>query len=135
AEFYDRFSSLSAAEVAKNSGLDDLSKYSDPREIYTKGCPIHVRGALLYNYTLDRLGLQNKYQKIQSGDKIKFVYLKLPNPIRENVIGFPDYIPREFDLEEYVDYKTQFEKVFLKPMENLFEPIGWTTEQRSTLED
>lgn len=135
AAFYDEFTQLKPVDVARNSGLDDLSKYTDPDRIYTSGCPIHVRGALLYNHTIDKLGLSKKYTKIQSGDKIKFVYLKLPNPIHENVIGFPDYIPKEFGLDDYVDYKTQFEKVFLKPMINLFEPIGWSTEQRSTLED
>lgn len=135
ADFYKTFTKMKPVDVARNSGLDDLSKYSDPVTIYSKGCPIHVRGALLYNHWIDKLGLSKRYTKIQSGDKIKFIYLKLPNPIRENVIGFPDYIPKEFGLEEYVDYKTQFEKVFLKPMTNLFEPIGWSTEQKSTLED
>jgi DNA polymerase elongation subunit (family B) len=132
--FREEFSSLSAAEVAKTSGTDDIGKFTDSKGWYTKGCPIHVRGAILYNKFLKDRGLDNKYELIRSGDKVKFVYLKLPNPVRENVIAFPGYLPKELGLDQYIDYDTQFEKVFLKPLEIVLESMNWSAEKVDTLE-
>ena len=132
--FRREFSSLPAAEVAKNSGTDDIGKFTDKQGWYTKGCPIHVRGAILYNKFLSDKGLNNKYETIRSGDKVKFVYLKMPNPVRENVIAFPGYLPSELGMDRYVDYDTQFDKVFLKPLEIVLKAMGWTSKKVDTLE-
>jgi DNA polymerase elongation subunit (family B) len=132
--FRDEFNSLPAAEVAKISGTDDIGKFTDKNGWYTKGCPIHVRGAILYNKFLKDRGLDNKYELIRSGDKVKFVYLKMPNPVRENVIAFPGYLPKELGLDQYIDYETQFQKVFLKPLEIVLESMGWSAEKVDTLE-
>jgi hypothetical protein len=72
---------------------------------------------------------------IMDGDKIKFVYLKVPNPINESVIATPDYLPPEFNLDKYIDYDTQFNKSFIEPLRSITEVIGWEVEKRSTLED
>lgn len=133
--FKEEFKKFSATEIGKTSGTEDIEKYSDKQTLYKKGCPIHVRGAILYNDFLKRKELQKKYPVLISGDKVKFVYLKLPNPVRENVIAFPDRMPAEFGLEQYIDYETQFEKVFLKPMETIVNAVGWSTSKISTLED
>jgi DNA polymerase elongation subunit (family B) len=79
--------------------------------------------------------LENRFQLIQGGDKIKFVYLDVPNPIRENMISFPNVLPKELGLDQYIDYKTQFEKVFLSPIENILEAIGWSSTKVATLEE
>jgi hypothetical protein len=70
---------------------------------------------------------------IQEGEKIKFLYLKTPNPIGENIIAFFQQLPKEFNLEKYVDYTTQFEKSFLKPLKTVLECIGWQYERRGSL--
>ena len=49
--------------------------------------------------------------------KIKFIYLREPNPIGEDVIGFFGDIPKELGLDEFVDYKLQFEKSFFEPLQ------------------
>jgi DNA polymerase elongation subunit (family B) len=134
-EFWEEFRQLPPEEIAKNSGTGDLNLYIDKKNIYTKSCPIHFRGALLYNEFLKKKGLEKIYPEIISGDKIKFVYLKMPNPIRENVISFQEKIPDEFNLKDYIDYETQFEKVFVKPIQNIFDAVSWTTEKIDTLED
>ena len=133
-DFRKEFFKLSAEDVGRNSGTDNINKYQTKTSLYKKGCPIHVRGCILYNHYLKEKGLDKKYEAIQSGDKIKFVYLKVPNPIRENVISFPNVLPPKLGLEQYIDYETQFQKVFLSPIENIIQPLGWTTEKQDTLD-
>jgi DNA polymerase elongation subunit (family B) len=89
----------------------------------------------MYNKFLDDSKLNSTYEYIKDGDKIKYCYLRVPNPIRENVIAFPEKLPKEFDLLGYVDYNMMFEKVFLEPLKPLTEIVGWDTEKRNTIED
>jgi DNA polymerase elongation subunit (family B) len=134
-DFRDRFYNLPAEAIAKISGTDDIEKYVDKSTgTYKKGCPMHVRGCILYNNFLKEKGLLHKYPEIVSGDKVKFVYLKSPNPIKENMISFPNVLPKEFGLEKYIDYETQFEKVFLSPIDNILQAIGWSAEKVNSIE-
>lgn len=131
--FRKEFYALPAEEVAKISGTDDLEKYME-KGTYRRGCPMHVRGCIVYNQMIKNKNLENRYQLVQGGDKIKFVYLNVPNPSRENIIAFPNVLPKELGLNQYIDYETQFEKVFLSPIEGILEAIGWTARKVDTLE-
>ena len=120
-------------EVAFPRGCNNLSKYRHPTDIYSKGTPIHVRGALLYNWYVKKHKVEHKHPFIQEGEKIKFMYLKTPNPIHENCISFFGELPKEFGIEKYVDYQTQFEKSFLEPLKNVLQCIGWHHEKVITI--
>ena len=120
-------------EVAFPRGVNNLEKYRHRTDIYSKGTPIHVRGALLYNHYVKKHKIENKFPFIQEGEKIKFMYLKTPNPLHENCISFFGELPKEFGIEKYVDYQTQFEKSFLEPLKNVLQCIGWDYEKRVTL--
>lgn len=133
-DFKSKFMAMPFEAVAFPRGMREMEKYTDRNSIYSKGTPIHVRAALLYNKMLERNGLENKYERIGNGDKVKFVYLKLPNPIQENVIAALDELPVEFGLTQYVDYETQFQKSFLEPIRAVVETIGWEVEKTSSLE-
>lgn len=119
------FMKLPAEEVSKPSTANNLTKYSDHVNIYGFKCPAHVKGALLYNHYIRSMGLEKQYRIINEGDKIKFTYLREPNPIRDSVIAFPTSLPDELGLAEFIDYETQFEKNFLKPLNSLLTEIGW----------
>ena len=130
-----KFYRLPVEDVAFPRGASNINKYTDKARIYRKSTPIHVRGALLYNHYLKELGIDTKYDKIFSGDKIKFVYLKLPNRVKENVIAFTTLLPEEFKVRTSVDYETQFDKGYLDPIRAVIECIGWKLEKQATLED
>ena len=119
--------------IAFPRGVNGLNKYKSVADIYSKGTPIHVRGALLYNHHVSRNKLTHKYPLIQEGEKIKFLYLKTPNPIQENVISFFQNLPPEFNVEKYVDFNKQFEKSFFEPLKNVLECIGWDYERSVSL--
>jgi DNA polymerase elongation subunit (family B) len=135
ADFKTKFMAMPFEEVAFPRGMKGLNKYKDRSTIYIKGTPIHVKGALLFNDLVTRKGLTKKYQLIGDGDKIKFAYLKAPNPINDTVISVLETLPSELGLDKYVDYEMQFQKCFLDPIKSILEIINWDVEKRTTLED
>ena len=133
-DFKDEFSSLPVEDISFPRGCNNLNKWSHPATIYSKGTPIHVRGALLYNFHNKKNKLTHKYPLIQDGEKIKFVYLKTPNKIGENVISYLGTFPKEFGLDKQVDYDLQFSKSFLEPIKVIMDVIGWQPEKVASLE-
>jgi DNA polymerase elongation subunit (family B) len=132
--FKKEFDKLPPEEISFPRSVNGLDKYSDRQSIYTKGTPIHVKGALLYNHMLNKKGLSKKYPLIQEGEKLKFTYLKKPNPIDDTVISYPNRLPPEFGLDNYVDYDLQFEKSFLEPIKIILDCIGWSAEKTNSLD-
>jgi DNA polymerase elongation subunit (family B) len=135
ANFKEEFKQFSPEEISFPRGIRGIKKYSDAVTLYTKGTPIHVKGAIIYNNALKQKGLDKKYPLINDGEKIKFSYLKTPNPFKESVISFPVTLPKEFDLQQYINYDMQFEKAFVEPIKVVLDCMNWNIEKQSTLED
>ena len=137
-EFIDKcreeFKKLPPEQISFPRSASDVQKYKSSADIYIKGTPIHVRGALLFNHYINMNKLTNKYSLIQNGEKIKFIYLKKPNIIHENVISFIQEFPKELNLDKYIDYELQFEKAFLEPLKIILDSIGWSVERTNSLE-
>jgi len=137
-EFIDdcrqKFKEMPPEDISFPRSVSEVDKYKGMSTIYTKGTPIHCRGALLYNHYVKENNLDNKYSLIQNGEKIKFLYLAKPNPIHENVISFIQDFPKELNLEKYIDYELQFNKSFLEPLKIILNSIGWSTEKTVNLE-
>jgi DNA polymerase elongation subunit (family B) len=134
AGYKSEFQKFPVQAIAFPRGVSGLKQYSGS-PIYQKGTPMAVRAALLYNHYVKKMGLDKKYPLIREGDKIKFVYLKMPNPYHENVIAFISELPKEFNLERYIDYDTQFDKTFVEPLKTIIEPLNWRAEETASLED
>ena len=129
-----KFKSLPPEQISFPRSVSNVDKYKSSSDIYTKGTPIHVRGALLFNHYIKQNKLSNKYSLIQNGEKIKFCYLKKPNTIHENVISFIQEFPKELNIDKYVDYDLQFEKSFLEPLKSILDSIGWEVEKTVNLD-
>jgi DNA polymerase elongation subunit (family B) len=130
----EEFKKLPPEQIAFPRTASDVRKYHSSSTIYAHKTPIHIRGALLYNHYIKEKKLTNKYSLIGNGEKIKFVYLKKPNIIQENIISFIQDFPKELGLDKYIDYELQFEKSFIDPLKSILDAIGWKTEKTVNLE-
>jgi len=128
------FRTLPPEQIAFPRSASDINKYFSPATIYSKGTPVHVRGALLFNHYIKKNNLINKYSLINNGEKIKFIYLKKPNTIQENIMSFIQEFPKELGLDKYIDHELQFEKAFLEPLKTILDCIGWNVEKTVNLE-
>ena len=134
ADFKKEFLELPAEAISFPRSCNNIKKYRDNNSVFIKGTPIHVKGALIYNYQLKQFNLGRKYPFIQDGDKIKFLKLLEANPFKFDVISYMTKLPTEFKLEQYIDYELQFEKTFLDPMRFILQAIGWKHEPTANLE-
>jgi len=134
ADFKKEFFTMSAEQISFPRSCNNMKKYYDSNNIFIKGTPIHVKGALIYNHQIKEFKLKNKYPLIQEGDKIKFLKLVEANPFKFDVISYITTLPKEFNLQNYIDYETQFEKTFLDPMRFILQSIGWSQEKKANLE-
>ena len=133
-EFKKNFKDLPAEEISFPRTVSGLAKYFDPVLGYIKGTPIQVKGSLIYNRILNDKQLSRDYESIKEGEKIKYTYLKEPNPARDKVIAFVNTLPEEFGLDKYIDYDLQFEKSYIDPIKTVTDVIGWNHERIPTLE-
>ena len=133
-EFRESFKSLPVEDISFPRSVNGVTKNTDESNIFIKGTPIHCKGSIIYNHILKQKKLTKKYQPIRDGDKIKFCYLKEPNPYKNNSIAFLHVLPKELEIHEYINYDEQFIKSFLDPMTTILKCIGWESERKFTLE-
>jgi DNA polymerase elongation subunit (family B) len=129
-----KFRKLPPEDIAFPRTANNLQKYKSYSMIYEKGTPIHIRGSLLFNHYVKQKKLDNKYSPIGNGEKVKFLYLKKPNIIQENVISFIQDFPHELGLDMYIDYDLQFDKSFVEPLRTILNAIEWNVEKTATLD-
>jgi len=128
------FKKLPPEQIAFPRTASDVRKYHSHSTIYASKTPIHIRGALLFNHYVKEKKLTNKYSLIANGEKVKFIFLKKPNIIQENVIAFIQDFPKELGLDKYIDYDLQFEKSFIDPLKSILDSIGWRVEKTTSLD-
>lgn len=134
-EFKTEFRKQPFEVVAFPRGVKNMNKYKDAARIYKSATPQHVRASLMYNKLIDDHKLTSDREKIYDGDKVKYGFLKRPNPSREDVIAVINELPPEFGLTSFIDYERQFTKAYLEPINDIISLIGWSTEKKATLSD
>lgn len=133
---YDRQVVEKMLQTASKEELPILKKKLEAKsDCYVLGTPIHVKAALLYNKLIDDLSLGQKYTKIKDRERVKFVYLKTPNPIGEEVIGFQEKLPPEFGISNYVDWDKMFDKSYTTAMTTITDILGWELTKANNLSD
>ena len=69
--------------------------------------------------------LQNKYEFIQSGDKIRWMYITTPNKYGVETIAFKYYYPTEFNGIFKPAYEKMFEKIVFSVVERFYTAVKW----------
>ena len=138
-EFRDEFMSLPPEEIAYPRSCNGVEKFTGESSLFAKGAPIHVKGAILYNYSVKKHKLEHKYPLIQEGDKIRFLHLRQPNVYQSSAFSFMTEVPEELDITNKIDYDEQFEKSFVEPLKVITQKIDWLIDSsygaQGTLED
>lgn len=127
ADFKTYFMKAPFAEIAFPRGVSDMDKWMDSVTMWKIGTPIHVKAAIMYNNLLGKYNLNSKFPEIRNGDKIRFIYLKEPNPTMNNAVAFFESIQAEFGLDEYVDRELQWDKAFLSPLKSFSNLVNMDT--------
>lgn len=126
------FTETDLSAIAFPRGVQNLEEYKNS----SKSVPIHVSASLAFNRFIEENKLTYKYELIKSGEKIKFCYLKQPNPFHCHVMGWnTSSVPKELELEDYIDRQRQFQIGYLNPIESIIEAIGWQKELNTDLND
>jgi DNA polymerase elongation subunit (family B) len=142
-KFRKEFYKMSFEEVAMPRGVNFYGNRTDKRtgvtnrilyELGTKGLPINVRAAYIFNKALKDFKLEKKYPPIENGDKIRYAYIKQPNYLHSEIVGCSDKLPKELKDKFQIDYPKMFDKTFMSPLEKIFSTIDFKTEE-SGLDD
>ena len=140
-DFRKEFMNMAPEEIAYPRSVNGIKKYAEEghssinvltgeyhqvlKNMFRTRAPIHCKGAILYNHLLEKNKLDNKYQFIQEGDKIKFLHMKEPNIYQSSAISFMTKLPKELNLEKDIDYETQYIKSFIDPLKFITTKILW----------
>ncbi len=121
---YEQFRDLHPNDIAARTSINNLEKYTEGASLYKfkKGTPSHVKGAIAYNMLIKELRIADKYEAIESAQKVKKVYCD-KNKYGLDAICYVSELPNEFGLK--VDWDKMFAKLVTQPTERLYEAIGW----------
>lgn len=125
-EAYEMFKTLKVEDAAFRKAVKEYDKWSGGASLakFNLATPCHVKAAIAYNLLLEKYNLDTKYERINSGQKIKYFYAA-KNPYGLDAIGFVNQYPKEFSLDVKIDYDKMFNKIVAPPIEQVYDAIGW----------
>lgn len=135
AKFKKDYKKFSVEQISSPKNVNHIDKWVVPDTIYKSGCPQHTRAAINHNMMVAKKELTSKIDYIKEGTSIAYVALKEPNPSGTYVIGYESFLPDDFGLHKYVDYRAQYEKTFNKPITDMLDIIGYKSEKVLTLDE
>jgi len=127
--------------IAKKIGM--LKKdFMDPKNIHLISKPVSINslgptaantypaprlGALKWNLLLEEDPDLKKYEPINEGTKVKWVYVKEPNKFNISAISYNnETFPPELLKYFSIDYETQWTKTFKAPLSTILDLYGWS---------
>ena len=130
-EAYDTFKSLPIEDIAFVMGVKDYDKYANKCTDYNvcKGMPIHTKAAYFHNIMVDKFQLGSDFEKITSGDKVRYFYLKKPNRYGLPTMGYKYYLPKEFKEVFEPDTELMFEKIIFSIIDRFYDAVNWKIKQ------
>jgi len=124
-EYKDKFYDTIPEDISVNIGVNNLDKYINEDNHYLKGTPYHIKATSHYHCLLDEFDINQKYERIKEGDKIRLVYIK-KNKWGFDTVGYYKW-PVEFDDNDIqVDYDKMIEKYFINKAKIILDPINKT---------
>ena len=121
-------------EISSPTGVKGIWKYiqkdkenSSVFSIFKKGTPVHVKAALAYNDLVRYFKQDNKYQFINNGDKIRWVYLK-NNPLGLKVVAYKGHEdPPEIMnfINEHIDHDKIYDQALTKKLQMFYDCLDW----------
>ena len=127
-------SNMPLGELGNPTGVKTLNKYIERKpvggEAFTvirKGAPAAVRATIKYNDLLKYWKLDNQYETIVQGSKVKWIYLK-KNPYNIDALAYLDYnMPQKIKdfLDKFADKEKVFDTILLKKLEGFYDDLEW----------
>lgn len=130
-EAYDTFKRLPVEDIAFVMGVKDYTKYAAKCDGYNtvKSMPIHTKAAYFYNLMVDKFEVDADFEKIDTGDKVRYFYVKQPNRYGLSIMGYKYYLPEQLKETFLPDTELMFEKVIFSIIERFYESVGWKIKQ------
>jgi DNA polymerase elongation subunit (family B) len=130
---YETFLTLKPEDISYVMGLGNYEKSAAKCDGLNigKGVPIHAKAAHLHNQVNRKLGIEDKYEDIGSGDKVRYFYVEQPNKYGVNVIGFKYEFPKEYNELFNLDYDKMFDKILFEGMKRFYDSVKWSVRNPS----
>ena len=127
---YDTFKSLPVEDITFGMGIKDYDKYARKCNGYNtcKGMPIHTKAAYFHNLMIDKFGVKN-HEKIVSGDKIRYFYVKQPNRFGLSIMGYKHYLPQKIKDTFQPNTELMFEKIIFSIIDRFYGAVDWKIKQ------
>ncbi|NBO99112.1 MAG: hypothetical protein EBU90_03160 [Proteobacteria bacterium] len=128
---YDLFKTLPVSDISFVTGLKGYEKYAVKCDGFktVKSMPLHVKAAYMHNTLLNLLKIDKKYEKISSGDKIRYFYVKQPNRYGISAIAYKYYYPEEFAQIFEPDHDMMFDKIMFSAIERFYDSVDWAIQK------
>ena len=128
---YKIFKDLPIEDITFVSGLKNYENYARQCDGYktAKGMPIHAKAAYYYNMLLKKFNIENDYETISSGDKVRYFYIQQPNPYNISCLAYKYYLPDEFKKIFFADYDKMFQKNLYAVIERFYDNVNWSIQQ------
>lgn len=122
---YNEFRGWSIKDIAVPSSCNNWNKWGNIKGVgFLPSTPQHMKGAIAYNYYRKLLDLTH-YEPIKERDRFYMVFIKKNAEYPIATFGYIDKLPKEMELERYIDWDAHFERGFVKPLSQLFDAMGW----------